>query len=1263
MDFFKIKESISKDGTITIYPDFIVGKTKDIMVRGKSFYAIWDEQEGMWSKDQYDVVRLVDEALMKRYSEVKGNYIESKIHIKTLSDFSTGSWDAFCKYLNRSPDNSRQLDLKVTFQNDIVKRTDYVSKRVPYSKAHGDISAYDKLMNTLYSPEERQKIEWAIGAIIKGDAKKIQKFLVFYGPAGAGKSTVLNIVQELFQGYYTTFDARELTNIGSSFATDSFANDPLVAIQHDGDLSGIKDNSKLNSIVSHEEIIINEKFKARYSTRANCFLFMGTNKPVKITDGKSGIIRRLIDVKPTGNKVAHDEYDKLMGDIEFELGAIADHCEQVYLNLGKNYYDTYKPIDMMFKTDPFFNFVEEQYYIFKEDDGVSLKQAYSMYKEYCKETGAEYVLQMYKFREELKNYFRDFEDMHYDGDIRIRSYYSGFMTEKFKVEEPVAKKEDDIPRWLLMDKNLSNFDILCEECPAQYAKDDEKPSKAWDKVTTVLKDIDTSKLHYVRVPLKHIVIDFDLKGPDGKKSMELNLKAARNFPETYAELSKSGGGLHLHYIYTGGDPADLSNYISEGIEVKVFTGLSSLRRKLSLCNKSSISEISSGLPRKERKKKLLDKKIVLNNDKIRREIIRNLHKEVWPNTKPSVDMIKKILDDAYESGVTYDMSELYTDILMFASKSTHQKDECLKQVRKMHFVSKDIQEERIRKREEATNDIVFYDVEVFPNLFILAFKTLDKDVVTSFANPKRSIVEDLIEKKYRLVGFNNRRYDNHILYAWLMGYTNEQLFTLSQRIVSNSMGFFNEAYNLSYADIYDFSSKKQSLKQWEIDLGIHHKELGLPWDKPVPVELWNKVTDYCKYDVIATEATWKHPDIQEDFVARQVLADISGLTVNDTTRMHTTKIIFGDDKHPDLVYTDLSKLFPGYSYEYGHSSYRGEDPGEGGYVYAEPGIYTNVALLDIASMHPTSIEELNLFGKYTQRFSDIKKARIAIKHGDFESAGALLNGAFKRYLTDTSKARALAQSLKIIINSVYGYTTATFPNEFKDPRNVDNIVAKRGALFMINLKHEVQNRGFTVAHIKTDSIKIPEATPEIIQFVMDYGKQYGYTFEHEATYSKMCLVNNAVYIAKEKEGEWTATGAQFKIPYVFKTLFSKEPLAFEDFCETKKVTTELYLDCNERLPEGEHNYIFVGKVGQFTPVKPGNGGGTLYRKKDDKYYAATGTTGYLWVESETIKDKPNYRDIVDESYYINMVNEARDAINKFGCFESFATNDDYYLPF
>lgn len=1280
MDFFRIQESVEKNGTVIIFPEFIVGKTKDIMVRGKNFYAVWDEEAGMWSKDPYDVVRLVDDELMKRYSELKSP--AAKLKVKKMANFSSGSWDNFCKYLNRSPDNSKQLDAKVTFANDIVKRTDYVSKRVPYAKGPGDISAYEELMNTLYSPEERQKIEWAIGAIIRGDGKKIQKFLVFYGPAGAGKSTVLNIIQMIFEGYYATFDAKELTNASSSFATDAFANDPLVGIQHDGDLSGIKDNSKLNSIVSHEEIIINEKFKARYSIRANCFLFMGTNKPVKITDAKSGIIRRLIDVKPTGNKVSHRKYDELMEKITFELGAIADHCEQLYLEMGKSYYDSYKPIEMMFKTDPFFNFVEDQYLIFKEEDGISLKQAYSIYKEYCKETGADYILQMYKFREELKNYFKNFEDVHYDGEVRVRSYFSGFMTEKFDIQKGVKEpvKNKGTPDWLVLNKKKSKFDILCGSCPAQYATPDEKPLSKWADVNTVLNDIDTKQIHYVKVPQNHIVIDFDLRDETGQKNKDLNIEAASKFPKTYAEFSKSGSGLHLHYIYEG-DTEELSSVYSEGIEIKVFRGKSSLRRKLSFCNDEDVALISSGLPRKERKVVNFDG--VVTEKGIRKSIIQNLKKEIHPNTKPSIDFIKKILDDAYESGVHYDVTDMRPDILAFAAQSTNQANACIRMVNEMKFASEDIG----RNEDYAlVNEIIFYDVEVFPNFFGLVYTKLEMDSPEAnyiqeliekgdkeklkialdeipkvwLTNPKRNEIEELMTHK--LVGFNNRRYDNHILYAWIMGYSNRQLFELSQRIINQSKNaFFGEAYNLSYADIYDFSSKKQSLKKWEIELGIHHKENGYPWDQDLPDEAIPEVMEYCGNDVGATIAVWFA--CQEDFAARQILADISGLSVNDTTRMHTTKIIFGDDKHPELVYTDLSETFPGYTFEFGKSSYRGEDPGEGGYVYAEPGMYSDAALLDITSMHPSTIEALNLFGDYTQRFIDIKNARIYIKHKEFEKAGDLLNGAFKPYLKDKAKAKKLAGALKIVINSVYGYTTANFDNPFKDPRNVDNIVAKRGALFMINLKHEVQKRGFTVAHIKTDSIKIPNATPEIIKFVQDYGKKYGYSFEHEATYSKLCLVNDAVYIAKhidapweEDAGQWTATGAQFQVPYVFKTLFSKEPLVFDDFCETKSVTSQLYLDFNENLEEGEHKYVFIGKVGRFTPVKQGCGGGILYREKDGKYYAATGSKGYRWFESEVLEGKKDWRDIVDDSYYLKQVDEAVIDISKFGDFEWFTAD-------
>ena len=243
--------------------------------------------------------------------------------------------------------------------------------------------------------------------------------------------------------------------------------------------------------------------------------------------------------------------------------------------------------------------------------------------------------------------------------------------------------------------------------------------------------------------------------------------------------------------------------------------------------------------------------------------------------------------------------------------------------------------------------------------------------------------------------------------------------------------------------------------------------------------------------------------------------------------------------------------------------------------------------------------------------------------------------------------------MKIAINSVYGLTSARFENPFKDPRNIDNIVAKRGALFMINLKHEVQARGFTVAHIKTDSIKIPNATKDIIKFVMDYGKAYGYDFEHEATYDRMCLVNDAVYIAKYEDGTWTATGTQFAVPYVFKSLFSKEDICFRDLCETKSVTKgEIYLDMNENLGADEHNHIFVGRIGSFCPIKSGAGGGILYRFADDKYYAITGTKGYRWLEAEVV-EKLNKEDDIDISYYDKLVDAAKAAISKYGDFEEF----------
>ena len=1391
IDFLLISTRSSKRGVIEVYPKFIIKKSSDLMIRGGDFYAIWIEEKGLWSTDEEDALQLIDREI-DRFIEKNKNKFDLPLKALYMWDAESGMIDIWHKYCQRQMrDSFHSLDENLIFSNHQTVKQDYASRILDYPLEPCDTPAYDKIMSTLYSDEERHKIEWAIGSIVNGDSKKIQKFLVLYGAPGTGKSTVLNIIQKLFDGYYSVFDAKALGSSSNSFALEAFKSNPLVAIQHDGDLSRIEDNTRLNSVVSHEEMTVNEKFKSAYTSRFKCFLFLGTNKPVKISDAKSGLIRRLIDVEPTGNKLTMTEYRKLTKQVNFELGGIACHCKEVYES-NPGIYDDYIPTNMLGASNDFYNFIQDSYFVFKDQNGTTLKAAWEMYKTYCDDAKVSYPLSQRAFKEELRNYFDDYKDRYaLEDGTRVRSYYIGFKADKFQ-QTIVKEEQPEKPKNHLIEFNNTEsiFDKVCANYPAQYANDKGTPLKKWNDVTTKLSDLDTSKLHYVKVPENHIVIDFDIPDENGNKSFEKNLEEASKWPTTYAELSKSGAGIHLHYIYTG-DPSKLSRVYDDHIEIKVFNGNSSLRRKLSKCNNSEIATISSGLPLKG--EKMISKDTIKSEKGLRTLIKRNLNKEIHPGTKPSIDFIYEILEGAYNNGLYYDVTDMRNAVLAFAANSTHQSQYCINLVNKMKFKSA----ETSKPVESEQNDIVFYDVEVFKNLFLVNWKLRGKEnPVVRMINPKPSEIENLM--KFKLVGFNCRRYDNHMLYARLMGYTNEQLYNLSQKIISGEKNaFFGEAYNISYTDIYDFAAKKQSLKKWEIELGIHHKELGLPWDQPVPEDKWTTVAEYCDNDVIATEAVFEH--LQADFLAREILADLADMTVNDTTNSLTTKIIFGnnrkpqdqfnyrnmgemEEEHRDMnnieeilglddsnskyftyigehgeilkepvplypislitdVYEVFDKkgrpIFPGYVYDHGKSTYRGEEVGEGGYVYSEQGMYTNVALLDIASMHPHSVIAEKLFGdEYTKNFEDLVHARIYIKHKEFDKAKSLFNGKLAKYLNDKDTAKKLSQALKIAINSVYGLTSANFDNPFRDIRNKDNIVAKRGALFMINLKHAVQEKGYIVAHIKTDSIKIPNATPEIIKFVTEYGKLYGYNFEHEATYDRMCLVNDAVYIAryssiekcyklfgkdyvessedvckenKENPGKWTATGAQFAVPYVFKTLFSKEDIVFEDMCETKSVAKgDLYLDMNFNLPdvseyENEldklrksfketcdgkivkpddfdsmnsvpgtftderdrlkneiakgHNYIFVGRVGQFCPIKPDKGGGILYRCDNQKYYAVTGTKGYRWLESEVVKTLGKEADI-DRSYYDKLVNDAVENISQYGDFTWFVANDE-----
>ena len=1325
-DFLKVVKNYQK-GRYYYKPTFITKSSiKDLMTRGGSFYAIYDEETGFWTKSKPKAIELIDKQVREHTVSDSGEEaMNDQVHgpvILSMADSANHLVEQFDRFCKTMGDNWNALDQKMLFSNSEIKRTDFASKALDYPLIDQPTPYYDTICDVLYLPDEREKWEWAVGSMITGDSTKIQKMFAFYGEPGTGKSTIISKVfaDQIFggieMGYAQKFEANNLCG-GNEFGTDFLENDSVLVYDDDAEMGMITVRSTLNKIISHEQIRVNAKFKSPFMTRANCMIFVGSNDPIQLSPN-SGMKRRLIDIRPTGNLLNPDAYDECMEHLPFEKSGIAWRCLQTYKRLGRHYYDHYIAEDMLARTSPFHNFVIEN--VMELKDGISLAKAYDLYIKYAEMCKFKNELVRYKFRDTLKLYFDKYED----------TKFTGFRWEKIGKARPVEVPLE-LKTWLDFDSTHSIFDSKFEDQPAQYANKDGLPTAKWENVKTKLADLDTTKLHYVKQPEDVICIDFDIKDEDGNKSYEKNVEAASKFPPTYAELSKSGSGIHLHYIYTGGDPKDLSRIFDDNVEIKVFTGNAALRRCLTKCNSLDIAEISSGLPMKEVKggDKMIDWDGYKNEKVLRAMIIKNLKKEYHPATKPSVDYINDLLNKAYESGATYDVRDLQNDILAFAMNSTHKADYCVGLVANMRFCSKDVLDSELEDKivDENAPKIIF-DVEVSPSYkqyvkycednklpirkdipkdtpahFLVCWKFLGDDKkVQKLLDPKPSEIEPLF--KYAMIGFNNRSYDNHMVWACSQGYTPEELYSLNCKIIgeNSKSAKFGQAYNLSYTDIYDFASagNKQGLKKWEIDLGIKHLEWDRPWYEPIPNDKLVAWCDYCSNDVVSTEILFYH--LEDDFEAREILAKLAGGTANDTTNSLTIKLLTHgiDDPQSEYVYTDLSTIFPGYEFhpegipkerystEEGtkvstrKSIYEGEDPSEGGYANCpKPGVYFNVGLFDIASMHPHSAIALGIFGKtITKRYENLVEARVSLKHikeiGDaaykeaLKRVDAIKAGSsqiIEEILKGLSgdklrkKCKAIANALKTAINSVYGLTSAKFDNKLRDPRNVDNIVAKYGALFMITLKHKLQEMGYTVVHIKTDSIKIANYDEKCKKFLMDFGKKYGYTFEHEATYSKMCIVDDAQYVAYEVEADgekletpfWTVTGAKFASPYLFKNLFSHEPVTFDDLPETKSVSDAAIYICNEDSEK------FIGRIGSFVAVNEGYGG-ELKRVKGETKSAVTGTKGYLWNEAELIREHPER---INQDYYRKQCDDAVATINKFYPFDEFVGCDPQNLMF
>ena len=100
IDFLRIATRTGKHGVIEVYPNFIITKSKDLMIRGSDFYAIWLEERGLWSTEEQDALQLIDREI-DIYANEHKQFLGDNVRVLHMWDAQSGMNDICHKYCHR----------------------------------------------------------------------------------------------------------------------------------------------------------------------------------------------------------------------------------------------------------------------------------------------------------------------------------------------------------------------------------------------------------------------------------------------------------------------------------------------------------------------------------------------------------------------------------------------------------------------------------------------------------------------------------------------------------------------------------------------------------------------------------------------------------------------------------------------------------------------------------------------------------------------------------------------------------------------------------------------------------------------------------------------------------------------------------------------------------------------------------------------------------------------------------------------------------
>lgn len=542
-----------------------------------------------------------------------------------------------------------------------------------------------------------------------------------------------------------------------------------------------------------------------------------------------------------------------------------------------------------------------------------------------------------------------------------------------------------------------------------------------------------------------------------------------------------------------------------------------------------------------------------------------------------------------------------------------------------------------------SKELLFFDIEVFHSNSFVVFKDIGKNLKRVFHNNFVGL-EEFIEGK-TLVGFNNFFYDDHILHAMLDLKTPTQIKALNDRIIGGERLKITN-YRFDSLDCFQQTDPSMpGLKKIEGNLGKMILESSVSFDieRSLTDEEFADVLEYCKYDVDVTVDVYK---VREDsyFKPKQMLLEMLGSDKGkrwNTTTLSANVLLskpnpkWSNIRVPewmlDMMPPEIVDLW--LTRDKGSVTIREFDCeiefGFGGLhgVHNHIKKAENVKLLDVASMYPHIILNIDGLGPATEKYKELLEERVEIKHTD----------------------KVKSDALKLILNSVYGNLKNKY-SLLNNPKCALSVCVY-GQIALYDLCRRLSPFA-TIVNINTDGVAFIPHIDDYEHIWKEWEKDFNLTLE-EDEYDLFIQKDVNNYIAKEGEyltckgGDVTRyhKDALFKnnnarildIAIVDKLVYGKDiletlmehldkPHLYQYILQagwTYKGTYD-----NQDVKHERVNRVFASKEGDFC----------LFKKRQDDgmvRFADSPMKMFLW--NDECDEIENFESIIDLNHYYQII--------------------------